>query len=100
MKSIELTAKERETIMNFDKINVKKESSFLAVKSYLGKNSELKALNGTAKFIGTADFIHSENCWYVKAINGEKYRIPEPANGIDTVLDLEFKRKEKEKSGE
>jgi len=98
MKNIELTNTERTMLENWDKIPTKRApANFLAVTKYLGKNSQLLALNGTAKFIGTAEFIHRENCWYVKAIDGEKYRIPEPANGIDSVLEMEYKRKEKEK---
>ena len=96
-KSIQLTDAERKLINNFDEGTRGKEYGQLRVKKYLGKNSSLLALNGTAKHIGVANYVASEGVngtWYVDAIDGERYRIPEPNDGIDTLLDTEFKRKD------
>ena len=95
MKNNELTNKEREMINNFCKDGESsREFGRLNVRNYFGNNSQLRELNGTAKNIGTAQFIAGENRWYFYAIDGETYRIPEPANGIDTILDIEFKRQD------
>ncbi len=92
-----LTAKERSFIDAFcADLPRGKRFGYLNVKKYNGTNSELRGLNGTAKYIGTAksEEIGDRTIWVVTAVNGEKYRIPEPEEGIDEVLELEFKRKD------
>ena len=92
-KNIELTNKEREMIDNFCKDGESsKEFGNLNVRNYFGNNSHLRGMNGTAKIIGTAQYIAKESRWYFYAMDGETYRIPEPDGGIDTILDIEFKR--------
>lgn len=91
-KSTELTDAERKLIENFDNGTRGKEYGRINVSQYLGNNSLLKELNGTAKIIGTTYFIANENAWYFDAIDGESFRIPEPADGIESVFTLEFKR--------
>ena len=73
-----------------------KRFGYLNVKKYNGTNTVLRGLNGTAKFIGTAkmEVTGDRTVWVVTAIDGEKYRIPEPTEGIDAVLELDFKRKD------
>lgn len=96
-KTPTFTKQERELIDNFTKDGVRgKEYGRIQVKEYLGSNPNLLALNGTAKFIGTTQLIQEggRSIWYMDAIDGERYRIPEPSNGIDTVLEIEFKRKD------
>jgi len=89
-----LTDAERKLIDNFDEGVRGREFGRLNVRKYFGNNSALLALNGTAKTIGTTQYIKREGVWYFYAIDGEKYRIPEPVDGIDSVLDIEFKRKD------
>lgn len=94
-----LTAKERECINNLDTGKRGKEFGQLRVKRYVGNDKTLKALNTLKaergeKTVGTTSFIPAEDSWYFYAINGKTYHIPEPAEGIDSVLDIEFKRKD------
>lgn len=91
-KSTELTDAERKLIENFDNGTRGKEYGRINVSQYLGNNSLLKELNGTAKIIGTTYFVKAENTWYFDAIDGESFRIPEPEDGIESVFSLEFKR--------
>ena len=92
------TDAERKLINNFCADGERSKGfGFINVKRYLGLNTRFAALNGTAKSIGTASYVKSEGVfgtWYVDAIDGERYRIPEPELGIEAVLDLEFKRKD------
>lgn len=89
----QFTTAERKLIDNFCADGARgKEFGLLKVRKYRGFNSALLALNGTTKTIGTAQYIKREGVWYFDAINGERYRIPEPAEGIDSVLEMEFKR--------
>lgn len=66
----------------------------LMVKKYLGTNPTLLKLNKPRGYIGTAEMkLEGENSvWYFYAEDGETYRIPEPEDGIDEVLELDFKR--------
>ncbi len=99
MKNTELTAKEREFLNNLDKIERGTNFGTIQVKSYRGKSSTLGFLNllkdeqGT-KYIGSTSFVREgdKDFWYLYAIDGETYRIPEPAEGIDEFFDMEFKR--------
>ena len=92
--NVTLTAAERKLIENFDEGERGREYGRLNVRKYNGFNSALLALNGTTKTIGTAYYNKREGVWYMDAINGERYRFPEPADGIDSVLEMEFKRKD------
>lgn len=94
--NITLTAIERKCLENLDKVEGVKDNSHLAVRKYSGTNKNLLALNGTAKNIGITYRIGEggRDIWYLDAIDGERYRIPEPAGGIDEILDIEFKRKD------
>ncbi len=95
---VQLTDAERRLIDGLTDGKRGKEFGKLQVRNYLGHNSALRALNGTAKSIGYCYGITEvgatgvREVWYFEAINGDKIRIPEPKNGIDTVLDIEFKR--------
>lgn len=90
-KTIELTQEERNGIDFFCKdLPGGKGFGQMVVREYYGMNSQLKALNGTAKIIGTA--VNEGDYWIVRAIDGERYRIPEPKGGIDEVLNIEFHR--------
>lgn len=98
MANAELTQTERNLINNFDE-NGQRGKSFglLHAKKYVGKNvnllflNEIKADEGK-KYIGSLAMCKGENAWYLDAIDGERYRIPEPENGIDELFDTEFKR--------
>ena len=107
MKTIELTQTERNAIENLDKVQkAPKQFGLLQAKKYIGKNvnllflNEIKADEGK-KYIGSLSMVKGENAWYLDAIDGERYRIPEPQEGIDELFDTEFKRvREKESEGE
>ena len=96
-----LTNAQRELIDNFCKIGKRaKPFGNLYAKKYVGNNNvALEFLNllkdeTQGKYIGKVQAI-SENgkCfWYLWAIDGETYRILEPSNGIDDILELDFKR--------
>lgn len=73
----------------------------LQVKKYFGKNVELQFIAELAKeagkkYIGTASYVVKENAWYFYPFScknrNEAFRIPEPADGIDEVFELNFQR--------
>lgn len=100
--NLEETARSR----NFGNINVKR---------YKGNNTILLEVNELAdelkiKYIGKTQFIKTENTWYLevdprleifdedfegnKIGFGLKFRLPESDEGIESVLDVEFKRQD------
>ena len=94
----EFTPNEREFIDNFCK-DGKSDKHFgqLQVKEYLGNLNTLKALNGTAKNIGTIQFLKTDDCWYFITNDNKKYRYPEKlvetyVDGIESLFKMEFKR--------
>jgi hypothetical protein len=97
IKFTPLTNKERELIENWDKVTPTKSFGLLRAKKYVGKNvnllflNEIKADEGK-KYIGSLQAVKGEDAWYLDAIDGERYRIPEPEEGIDELFDIEFKR--------
>jgi hypothetical protein len=44
--------------------------------------------------LGELQHLTSQDIWRFTAVNGEKYRIPEPTNGIDVVFECDFRRNE------
>ena len=73
----------------------------LQVKKYFGKNVEIQFIAELAKeqkkkFIGTTRYFVKENTWYFYPFNStnrlDAFRIKEPVNGIEEILDVEFKR--------
>lgn len=95
----ELTAKEKEFINNFDNGSRGKHFGQLQCKKYLGKNQDLQFLNllkaeEGGKYIGAIHSVKGEDAWYFYGIDGVKYRIPEPADGIDELFEIEFKRRD------
>lgn len=100
-KDCELTEAQRNLIENFENVPTKGKMNFglLQAKSYCGKNqtvnlarlNELKKEQGK-KYIGSLSQPFGETAWYLYAIDGKTYRIPEPIDGIDSILDIEFKR--------
>ncbi len=73
----------------------------LQVKKYLGNNVEIQFLQLLAKeegrkYIGTVQFVVKEDAWYLFPYNAktrdDAFRIKEPENGIEEILDIEFKR--------
>jgi len=97
MANNELTATEREFLENLDKVNDNERGGnfgLLKAKKYTGTNSRILALNGTAADIGSVRMSRTEEgVYYLDGIDGETYRIPEPKDGIDSIFELEFKRK-------
>lgn len=100
MNAPKFNESEKQLINNFCKdLPTAKPFGTLEAKKYVGNNQTLAFLNllkeeQKAKKIGDAKMIREgeDFVWYLWAIDGEKYRIPEPENGIDEVLELEFKR--------
>lgn len=92
-----LTEAQKQAIDNLDKGEKAAAFGDLKAKKYIGKNvnllflNELKAEEGK-KYIGSLQTVKGEDAWYFWGIDGEKYRIPEPENGIDELFDIEFKR--------
>jgi len=95
MANLALTEKEKQHLENLDN-DVKRGREFgrLNVKRYVGNDPRLKALNVKGKTLGTTQMImeKGESIWYLYTEQG-KFAFPEPAEGIDTLLDIEFKRK-------
>lgn len=92
-----LTDAERRLINNFDEGERGQSFGSHKVKSYTGDKAKYQFLNAMRlhyglKNIGTISFIPREDFWYLDAIDGETYRIPESENGIDADFDIEFKR--------
>lgn len=100
MNAPKFNESEKQLIENFCKtLPTAKPFGTLEAKRYVGKNQTLAFLNllkeeQKAKNIGVAKMIREgENWfWYLWAIDGETYRILEPEDGIDDILELEFKR--------
>jgi hypothetical protein len=92
-------------IENFCKVPTPaKEFGQLRAKRYIGNTNfnleflnELKGEQGL-KYVGALQMIeeNQKSFWYLKAIDGETYRILEPADGIDELFDIEFKRRDVE----
>ncbi len=75
----------------------------LTVKKYLGKATELVFLNELRKEehrpnIGNIHFVVAENAWYFQPFTSndrnDAFRFLEPADGIEELFDIEFKRKQ------
>ena len=100
-KPYELTATEREFLFNLDKESPRgKAFGQLKAKKYVGKADYdfdflnlLKTENGE-KYVGSLWMCKGEDAWYFNGIDGKTYIIPEPADGIDELFDIEFKRKD------
>mgnify|MGYP003394005362 CR=1 FL=1 len=100
VKIVKFTESERQLIENFCKIGQKaKTFGTLEAKKYFGNNPSLQFLNRikthyALKNIGVTKLIKEgeDYFWYLWAIDGETYRVIEPENGIDEILELEFKR--------
>lgn len=99
------TAKEIELIENFCAYGkTQRHFGQLQAKAYIGTGevwgtlrflNEVKKEKGV-KYVGSLQAINEgeDTFWYLNAINGERYRIAEPADGIDEIFDIEFKRKD------
>lgn len=85
-----LTPEQLSAIDALDAKPIKGDNSHLKAK-YLGTRKDIieSGVNGTIKLINV-----EPSMWLFTAGDGEGYRIPEPADGIDSVFEIEFKRKE------
>jgi mRNA-degrading endonuclease HigB of HigAB toxin-antitoxin module len=90
-----LTAKERESILNFGNVTNRRETAELKVLKIfnLPENKRFATLKKVKSAYGTIRFVVRENKWYFEATDGETYRLNEPKDGIESRFKIEFKRK-------
>lgn len=96
-ENITLTEQEMRCLDDLDNFPKGKIFGQLQCKQYVGKNQELQFLNlekeeEGKKYIGTIFADATSDVWWFKTNTGEVWRIPEPADGIEELFELEFKR--------
>lgn len=96
-----LSEKEKEAIGNLDG-NTQRGRHFgqLQCKKYVGGNADIRDLNKLkaetkSKYIGSIRVSRGEEgIWYFDGIDGKTYKVFEPADGIDELFEIEFKRRD------
>ena len=92
-----LTEKEKQFLENLDVVPNHKQFGLLQVKTVQNQRyaflNEIKK-STSKKYCGTIQAVteNRKTVWYFDAIDGERYRIPEPNDGIDSYFEIEFKR--------